>query len=303
MEAREPEPELTTDNVETPVELWSQYPSLARSKLFSEFVHRLTAGRDMHVIITAASETGVGKTTLAVVLALLWDVRGWTAEKAAVADAPKYEALYDDEDQVPPGSCLILDEAEKAADARRGTSKANVEISQAFAAKRYRQVFGLLTAPSKGWVDKRLGADAADYWIQCQETPEGRPKGEAMVYRLRSNEHYGTDYSSREELISWPVLDTHREFKRLDRRKKEKLEGNVRSSYVHRDEFEDMKDNFWNKATQKTRYELVNAMVDFGMTQTDVAEVLHLANDVDGLTRQRVGQLVNTDSFSEAYSQ
>lgn len=285
--------------ITNPVQIWSRYPSLKNSKLFSEYVHRLTAGRDMHVIVTAASETGVGKTTLAFTLALLWDQHGWTCDQASIADAKQYEALYD---QVPPGTVLLLDEAEKAADARRGTSKGNVEISQAFAAKRYRQVFGILTAPSKGWVDKRLGSDAADYWIQAQETPNGRPKGEALVYRLRSNEHYGTDYSKKVESISWPNLDWHPEFRKLDRKKVEKLEGDVKSAYVHRDEVEEMKKNFWNKATKMARYHIVKAMVEHGITQTDTAEILQVAEHVEGLTQSQVSRYVNSDEFEEVYS-
>lgn len=282
-----------------PMTQWARYPSLAGSKLFDEYANRLVAGRDMHVIITASSETGVGKTTLAVSLALLWDQNGWTADKAAVASAPEYSKKYDD---VPAGSVLILDEAEIAADARRGTSKGNVEVSQAFAGKRYRQVFGMLTAPSKSWVDKRLGGDAADYWIQAQETDRGRPKGEAIVYRLKSNEHYQTDYTKRHEVIEWPKLDSHPEFKALDRRKKKRLSGKHSSPYIHRKDVEEMKKNWWNKATNMARYHIVRAMVKNGITQTKTAEILQSAEHVEGLSQQRVSQFVNSESFEEVYS-
>ena len=281
-----------------PAKVWAQYPSLAESKLFDEYANRLVSNRDMHVIITAASETGVGKTTLAVTLALLWDQLGWNAEKAAVASAPEYVVKYD---EVEPGSVLLLDEAEIAADNRRGTTKGNVEVSQAFAGKRYRQVFGMLTAPSKQWVDKRLGADAADYWIQAQETDRGKPKGEAIVYRLKSNEHYQTDYTKRHEIITWPRLDDHPAFIELDRRKRERLGGDYNSVYVHRDEIEDMKSNFWDKATKKARYHITKAMVTHGLTQTETAEILKKAEHVEGLSQQRVSQFINSESFEEVY--
>lgn len=289
-----------TDDIDAgPASVWAQYPSLAESKLFDEYANRLVVGRDMHTIITASSETGVGKTTLAVVLALLWDQHGWTSEKAAVASAPEYAFKYD---QIPEGSVLLLDEAEIAADARRGTSKGNVEVSQAFAGKRYRQVFGMLTAPTKGWVDKRLGADAADYWIQCQETDRGRPTGEAIVYRLKSNEHYQTEYSKRYEVIKWPRLDDHPAFQALDAKKRERLGGGDKAPYVHRDEVEDMKSNWWNKATKKARYHIVKAMVEHGLTQTETAEILQAAEHVEGLSQQRVSQFMNSNSFEEAYN-
>lgn len=281
-----------------PATYWSRYPSLAQSKLFDEVLNRLVAGRDMHVIITAASETGVGKTTLAAALALLWDQHGWTADKAAVASAPEYVKLYD---EVKPGSVLILDEAEIAADNRRGTTKGNVEVSQAFAGKRYRQVFGMLTAPSKSWVDKRLGADAADFWIQAQETDRGRPKGEAIVYRLKSNEHYQTDYTKRHEVISWPKLDDHPAFRELDQRKKDRLGGDYEAVYVHRDEIQELKENYWNKATKKARYHITKAMVEHGLTQTETSEILKEAEHVEGLSQQRVSQFMNSGSFEEVY--
>jgi len=299
MATRQYQPGNVSDFDTGPAKYWAAYPSLANSKLFDEYANRLVSGRDMHVIITAASETGVGKTTLAVVLALLWDQHGWTPDKAAVADAMEYTALYDN---VPPGSVLLLDEAEIAADNRRGMKKSNVAVSQAFAAKRYRQVFGILTAPSKQWVDKRLGGDSADYWIQAQETDRGKPKGEAIVYRLKSNEHYKTHYAKRHEMISWPRLDTHPAFIELDRRKRATVSNDHASTYVHRDEVERLKQNYGDKAMKQSRYGIVKALADHGITQTETARILKDAEYVDGLSQTTVSRLLKTDSFEEAYN-
>lgn len=289
--------------VNSPVDIWSQYPGFTDSKLFHEFLARLTSNRDMHVIITAAAETGVGKTTLAFALAVLWDMTGWTTDKATLSPR-QYEMMYD---EVNPGSVLMLDEVEQAADNRRATSSDNVDLSQAFATKRYRQVFGMMTAPSKGWVDDRIGGDSADYWIQAQETPEGRPKGEAKVYRLRNNEHYESTYKERVETISWPILDWHPEFQKLEALKAERMEGRTKSKYVHRDEVEDLKANYWNKASKKARYHFIRAMSESGMTQGEIASVLGKAEedsdgDVEALSQPRISDLVNAGSFDEVYS-
>jgi hypothetical protein len=275
----------------SPVEIWGQYPELESSKLFHEFASRLVCGRDMHVIITASAETGVGKTTLAFVIALLWDMHGWTVNKATL-DPREYDILYD---KIRPGSVLMLDEVEQAADSRRGSSRENVNLSQAFATKRYRQVFGVMTAPSKSWVDNRIGSDSADYWIKAEETPDGRPKGEATVYRLKNNEHYEESYSERKETISWPVMDHHPEFRKLEEKKVSRMEGSTQSKYVHRNEVEEIKENFWNKAWKKARYELICNLADDGVQQQVIA------NAAD-LSPARISQLVNTDSFEEAYS-
>src|SRR6056297_505669 len=163
-----------------PLEYLEDGGSLRNSRLFAEVLTRLVTGRDANVVITASSETGVGKSTLAVTLALLVDQHGWTADKAAIGSAAQYDRLYD---TVSPGSAVILDEAEEAVDSRRGMTSESVSLAQSFAAKRYKQVFSILTAPTKGWIDKRLGSDSADFWIQAEETELGRIKGEGPVYR------------------------------------------------------------------------------------------------------------------------
>jgi hypothetical protein len=215
---------------------------------------------------------------------MMIDQHGWTADKAAVADAAEYDRLYD---SVPPGSCLILDEAEKAADARRGMTKESVSLTQSFATKRYRQVFSVMTCPSKSWVDNRLGSDAADYWIQALETDMGRIKGEAKVYRLKTNEHYETDYAERTEYLHWPNLDDNPEFQRLDERKRELLESDQEQNYVDADDVEELKQQAVESATERQRREVVTELNELDvLSQEDIA-------DVFDISQSRVSQLVN----------
>jgi hypothetical protein len=202
--------------------------------MFEEYCHRLVAGRDMRVIVTAEGETGVGKTSLAFLLALLWDQHGWTAEKATL-DPRAYSAKID---VVPEGSVLILDEAEEALNSRRAMKQEIVDVANDFATKRYKQVFGIMTAPSKNWVDKRVSVDMCDYWIQCEETDRGRPRGEGRVYRLRSNEHYESEYTEKVERISWVPVDDHPEFIKLDKKKTERDKGEG-TEWIKREEVED----------------------------------------------------------------
>jgi hypothetical protein len=252
------EVELPDDLDLGPMRPWLELPQFRESKFFAELLNRLVTGRDMNIIVTAASETGVGKTTLAVALALLTDQYGWTHDKAAVADPVQYDRKYD---EAPPGTCLILDEAEKAMDARRGMTKESVELTQSFATKRYKQVFSILTAPSKGWVDKRLGDDAADYWIQAHQTDLGRIKGQATVYRLKENEHYESEYTERTELIEWPNLDGNKEFEKLDERKVDLLETDSDDkTYYHQDEVNDLLDKREKQMRNKVRAEIISKL-------------------------------------------
>lgn len=257
-------------DAESPLDIWPEYESLRDTKLFREYLERLASNRDLHVIITAASETGVGKTTLAFVLAILWDIHGWTVAKATL-DPKEYQVLYD---QVGPGSVLMLDEVEQAADSRRGGSHDNVDLSQAFATKRYRQIVGMMTAPSKSWVDDRIGEDSADYWIQAQETDVGRPKGEAEVYRLRENEHYEQSYTPRVETISWPVMDWHPEFRRLEKKKVERMEGETQTKYVRRDEHEEELEHAREDGKRQMENEAIRGLYEFGLNKSDIGEAL-----------------------------
>ena len=258
-----------------PIGPWADQEQFRNSKFFAELLNRLVTGRDMNIIVTAASETGVGKTTLAVALALMIDQHGWDASKASVADPADYDRRYD---QCPPGSCLILDEAEKAMDARRGMSHESVSLSHTFATKRYRQVFSILTAPSKSWIDSRLGSDAADYWIQALQTDLGRIKGEAKVYRLKTNEHYEVDYSKRTEYLHWPNLDGNAEFERLDERKRELLESDQEQKYVDVDDVDELKEQAAETAVQRYRRKIMKRLDDRPeLTQRDIADIFEMS--------------------------
>jgi predicted XRE-type DNA-binding protein len=278
--------DVSTDGLDLgPSELWATAPRFQQSKFFAEFLNRLVTGRDMNVIITAGGETGVGKTTLAAALAMMMDQHGWTFDKAAVADPIKYDKKYD---EVPPGSVLILDEAEKAADARQGQRKEIVELTQSFATKRYKQVFSILTAPSKSWIDKRLGADSADYWIQCQQTDLGRIKGKATVYRLKENEHGNENYAKFIEFIEWPNLDWDKEYQRLDERKEELLESDEEThSWVHRDEFEEKME----RATREAKREKRNEMIRELYRSPDISQTM--IADAAGISQSQVSKIAN----------
>jgi len=279
-------PEARTEDLDLgPVGYWATEPVFRQSKFFAEFLNRLVTGRDMNVVITAAGETGVGKTTLAGGLAMLMDQHGWTFDKAAVADPVKYDQMYDD---VRPGSALILDEAEKAADSRQGQRKEIIELTQSFATKRYRQVFSILTAPSMSWIDKRLGGDSADYWIQCQQTDLGRIKGKAAVYRLKENEHGRDNYSKFVEFLEWPGLDWNGEYQKLDERKVELLESDEEvHSWVHRDDHKEEIDRAEREAKREKRNEIVKALARSPeFSQSDIAEPL-------GISQSTVSNIVN----------
>jgi hypothetical protein len=216
---------------------------------------------------------------------MMMDQHGWTHEKASVANPVRYDRMYD---ETPPGAVLILDEAEKAMDARRGMTKEAVELTQSFATKRYKQVFSILTAPSKSWVDNRLGSDAADYWIQCEQTDLGRIKGSAEIYRLKENEHEQRDYTPHTDTIRWPPMDRNAEFQALDARKVEVLEtDDTDKTYYHRDEVEELIEKRVSDAETEKRNEIITRLNDADeFTQADIAGAM-------GLTQSHISRIAN----------
>jgi anion-transporting ArsA/GET3 family ATPase len=278
----------STDAGKGPIALLEEYPSIRKSRFFTELYTRLVIGRDANIVITASSETGVGKSTLAVTLALLIDQHGWTADKAAIGSAAEYDKLYD---SVNPGSVVVLDEAEEAVDSRRGMTSESVSLAQSFAAKRYKQVFSILTAPTKSWIDKRLGSDSADFWIQAEETDLGRIKGEGPVYRLKTNEHYERDFTKRTEKIAWPDISDHKAFAEMDRRKAERYDngGEGEKQYFDAEEVAAIREETKQQTRKEYRSEIAQQLDEIqGLTQSDIGRVFDIS-------RSRVTQIVNSD--------
>jgi DNA-directed RNA polymerase specialized sigma subunit len=114
----------------------------------------------------------------------------------------------------------------------------------------------------------------------------GRIKGEAKVYRLKTNEHYETDYASRTEYLHWPNLDGNKEFQKLDERKRELLESDPEQSYVDADDVEELKKKAVESATERQRREVVQRMNEMDrFLQEDIAAAWNIS-------QSRVSQLV-----------
>lgn len=281
------------DESPLPISIEDIPASLRTSHLHREYIKRFGDGRDMRVIISADnSATGVGKTTLAVVLAILWDVWGWTPTKGTL-DPREFSVYYD---HVRPGSVMLLDEAEQAIDRRRSMTEETLAIGHDFATKRYRQVFGLLTLPSKDMIDARIADKLCDYWILVEE------KGKASVFEFDENAFTGKVYYKKVETIEWPKLDGNNLYKQIEQKKHDRMEGKTQSRFVRRDEMEEALDNYWQKATAKRNYELINSMYDatkdgdspVSLTQTQIGEIV-------GMSQSNVSKIVNTDEFDEFY--
>ena len=146
-----------------------------------EIRNKLDNDNDAKVIIQGQnSQTGIGKTTLAILLCRFIDEteNGWSAEEKSFIDVREYLNACLDK---PKGSALLLDEIEAGADSRRATSRENVDLSQGWAKLRARNMAHICTLPSISMLDKRM-LELADYWILVKK------RGIAQPYRINVND-------------------------------------------------------------------------------------------------------------------
>jgi hypothetical protein len=220
---------------------------------------RHRSGRDLKVVITQRdSETGGGKTTLAVFLALSWD-RSWDGEEQGTVSANEFLSTYP---QLPQHSCLIMDEAEEL-DARRSQKRENVEFSKDWMMMRTRQIDSILTLPTTSALDKRL-LELADVRINVTRRGKGR------VYRIKVDDHQThrgpTQWFMHE--IEWPDLSQNKEFLKLDKQKQDKIEQRGKEARQDDEEEEEEQDGL----TKKEQKALAQALRDTGMTMREIAK-------------------------------
>lgn len=180
-------------------------------------IYRLLNNRDLKILITSrGSTTGTGKTTLAIQLCQwirrvsndIFDVnREWNAKDHAYLNAKEYLDGYKNSN---PGDPLLADEIENYADKRRSMSSGNLEITQAWAILRYKNVVSIGTAPTTSFMDKRL-PELADIWINVVFP------GRANTYYLTTDDFTHDEIRKRlkrngfRESILWKDLDNNNE--------------------------------------------------------------------------------------------
>ena len=162
---------------------------------------KLRTDNDIKVIIQGQnSQTGIGKTTLAIQLCRYIDPE-WNAEDKAFIDIHEYLNAHLD---YPKGSALLLDEIEHGADSRRAMSSENVDLSQGWAKLRARNIATVATLPSISMLDKRM-LELADYWVLVKN------RGIAQPFRINVNDFRPSRLPSRKPLPG----DEHIQFRDL----------------------------------------------------------------------------------------
>lgn len=247
-----------------------------------EAKEKLNNDNDIKIIIQGAnSQTGIGKTTLAIELCRWIDQQEWDAKDKAFVDVNEYLNSYLD---YPAGSALLLDEIGAEADSRRSTSTENVELSQGWQLLRARNIATVATLPSTSMLDKRM-LELADWWVLVKS------RGIAQPYKINVNDFNGKVARKPlpgDEHIKFPDLpDWDGDKNYLDEIKDDKIrDGGMRSIRLseHKEKLEKAKEN----ATKEFRNDVIREMYEqFDVSYKDIGQLPSI-----DLRKARVGEIV-----------
>lgn len=268
----------------------SDEPDEQRLKLdgsvFGEFLkYRLNQNRDAKIIITSrSSSTGLGKSTLAILIAE-WihrtqDIEHWDAEEFAHINVRDYINQYLSES---PGRALLLDEIEAGADSRRAMSSDNVDLSKAWATLRFKNIITIATLPTTSMLDKRL-LELADVWINVMS------RGIAIPYFIWINDFTNEmrrvaakhPETGSKEILHWDAIDDDPNFQYMKKIKDRDVFGKKDRTYDYSEVQSKM-----DKAKREKRNEIVRDLYEnTSMSQSDIGTILDM-------TQQQVSQIVN----------
>ena len=235
---------------------------------------------DAKILITSHnSKPGLGKTTLAIRMARAWDQYGWSAQEKGFLDIYAYHDAYLNKE---PGSVLVFDEIEGEADTRRAMSGKNVDLSQAWAQQRFRNMITIATLPTVSMLDKRL-LELSDYWINVVR------RGRAHPYRILVNDFTGKPWRSRideDAVIHFDDLpEDDEDYQYLKERKAEN--SHFDRTYHSESEVENKLEKREKEIFRETRNSFIEQLVtNADMTYDEIAEL-----DVVDVSPRRVGQI------------
>lgn len=237
---------------------------------------------DAKILITSHnSKPGLGKTTLAIKFARALDPNGWNAKEKAFIDPYDYMQAYD---EVEGGSVLILDEIEAVADSRRSNASENVDLSQAWATKRYRNIITLATLPTTSMLDKRM-IELSDYRINVMR----RGAAKAFEVRIPDFPPHRPWQEPIEGMIDYSDLpDDDPDYEHLNELKREFTQ--VNKQYYSEKELEERIEKVKEEYQMDSRDNCIMYLNENSdLNQGDIADIMNLS-------RPRVNQIIKANT-------
>lgn len=261
-----------TDNPTEPLAATKRFFKESDHPLAKIYRKRVRQNRDLVTLITDSSnDRGTGKSTLSLRLAYGMDRTGDGITEEKVSITP--HQLTNSYIQQPKGSGLVLDESEVGVDKYRAGSAVNKSIRDLVSTGRVKEKYLVLNAPADHLVDTDLKS-LVDIWILVKR------RGFAHVYRMDWNPHQGHPLTRGMGTLEWKAIPAGTNLKRiynvLDREKDDLLEGK-QDALVTESELKDRIDRAEKDAKKEKRDELIRAMVNHGLTQTETAEIVGMS--------------------------
>lgn len=264
--------------------------SLKGSVLGSFLIHRLENDRDVKVIITSkGSTTGLGKTTLGILIAKWIEEymtdREWLAEDRGFIEIQEYIQKYKNAKQY---SGLLIDELEYGADSRRSMAQDNVDLSHAWAQLRYRNIVSVATLPSVSMLDNRM-MELADIWINVVE------RGKAIPFYIWVNDFTGDvnrkmlrhPQTGNKELITWPDIPGDKNYKYMSRLKDKSVRTGEAAQMYDKEQL----DKKIKEAKKEIRNELIKEFYNSehtNISQTKLGKIVGLSQSmIDVIVKEK----------------
>lgn len=244
---------------------------------------RVDQNRDLTILITDSSnDRGTGKTTEALRLISGMDRtdEGITEEKVTLSAEPLTQSYTD----LPKGSGLALDESEVGVDKYRSGSSVNKAIRELVSMGRIMEKYLVLNAPGDHLIDNDLKT-LVDVWVLVER------RGFANVYRMDWSPHQGHELTHHIGTLEWEPINKNSDlydiYKYISKEKDKRLRGEGDADeYIKRSEAQEMVQKAKEEMATKKRNELIQAMVDDGLTQKRTADIV-------GLSPSAISKIVN----------
>lgn len=245
------------------------------------YQRRIENGQDIIGFIDDYNnDRGTGKTILTLLIADYMDRtdEGLTTDKCFI-DSDELVRAYTES---PPGSALVLDEAEVGADKYQAGSKSNRALRKIVSMGRIEEKYVFFNMPNIHFIDRDLKS-LGTVWISVEAL------GRARVHRLGYNKYRAEERTPLKHRITWSDIKDRRLrniYNELTEEKRRHMAGEEGGmNLISADEAEKIAEKRAKEQLMEQRNEWIKKLCEQDdLTQGDIAEVV-------GVTRQRVSQI------------
>lgn len=247
------------------------------------YQNRVRNSQDLFIIVDDHhNRRGTGKTVLSLGLAAAMDrtEEGITKEKVAL-DPQELLRAYTEQ---PPGSALVLDEAEASTSKFRAGSKTNKAIRELISMGRIEEKYVIMNLPSTGEMDRDLKT-LASVWLMVES------RGQAIVHFLGYNPYKEHPLTPKKQILNWTDItdpELREVYNYLTEEKEKHLRGeSSESTFVDRDEHQEKMEKIKKETEGQVRNQVLREVYEnVDVTQRELAESV-------GLSRSRLADIVS----------